>query len=74
MVDKQVDRDKCGGKLCALRRAPYSNSGQCEGKKVVILRGAIERMKQASVFKKALAAEAVLLAAVALIEAMVDQI
>ena len=40
----------------------------------MILRGAIERMKQASVFKKALAAEAVLLAAVALIEAMVDKI
>ena len=38
------------------------------------LRATLQDMKKASVFKKALAAEAALLAAVALMEQMVDEI
>jgi hypothetical protein len=42
--------------------------------KLTKLRATLQDMKRASVFKKALAAEAALLAAVVLIEDMVDEI
>jgi hypothetical protein len=52
----------------------YSLRGVAMRKKLTELRTALQELKRASMFKKALAAEAALMAALVLIEEMVEEI